>query len=155
MSIAWATTEYLLKHIKCKTIFATHYHELTELHSISSKIKNYQIGAKRYEDKIIFLHQLKPGGCDESYGIDVARLAGIPEEVIKRARSILSSLEVKEQKASKIRTRSKQKTLFERQNVEKVSESPLQKELEKIDPDKITPIDALLLLKKLKNSLED
>ncbi len=151
MSIAWATTEYLLKHIKCKTIFATHYHELTELHSISSKIKNYQIGAKRYEDKIIFLHQLKPGGCDESYGIDVARLAGIPEEVIKRARSILGSLELKEQKASKIRTRSKQKTLFERQNVEKVSESPLQKELKKIDPDKITPIDALLLLKKLKS----
>lgn len=154
MSIAWATTEYLLKHVKCKTIFATHYHELTELHSISSKIKNYQIGAKRYEDKIIFLHQLKPGGCDESYGIDVARLAGIPEEVIKRARSILGSLELKEQKASKIRTRSKQKTLFERQNVEKVSESPLQKELEKIDPDKITPIDALLLLKKLKSLSE-
>ncbi len=151
MSIAWATTEYLLKHIKCKTIFATHYHELTELHSISSKIKNYQIGAKRYEDKIIFLHQLKPGGCDESYGIDVARLAGIPEEVIKRARSILGSLELKEQKASKIRTRSKQKTLFERQNVEAVSESPLQKELKKIDPDKITPIEALLLLKKLKS----
>jgi len=176
MSIAWATVEYLLRHIKCKTIFATHYHELTELHSVSSKIKNYQIGAKRYEDQIIFLHQLKPGGCDESYGIDVARLAGIPEEVIKRARSILSSLELKEQKASKIRTHSKQKTLFgvsarlpaqsseevhppqsrdEPMRSPKVESVGLREELEKIDPDKITPIDALLFLKKLKSISKD
>ena len=112
MSIAWATIEWLLRQIGCKTLFATHYHELTELASISSKVKNYQIAVKRYEDRIIFLRQLRPGGCDESYGIDVAKLAGLPAPVIKRAKDILHSLELNERKASKTRTKAKQTNLF-------------------------------------------
>ncbi|MCK4353034.1 DNA mismatch repair protein MutS [candidate division WOR-3 bacterium] len=149
MSIAWATIEYLSRHIECKVLFATHYHELTELATLSSKIKNYQIAVKRYEDEIIFLRQLRPGGCDESYGIDVAKLAGLPENVIKRAKEILSSLKVNEQKASKLRAKSKQRDLFE-PTVRSEKPSPVLKELEKVDSDKLTPIDALLLIKKLK-----
>ncbi|MDI6840654.1 MAG: DNA mismatch repair protein MutS [bacterium] len=148
MSIAWATIEYLSNRIGCKTLFATHYHELTELATISSKIKNYQIAVKRYEDKIIFLRQLRPGGCDESYGIDVAKLAGLPQVVIKRAKEILHTLELNERKASKIRAKSKQVDLFE------LKEPPVLKELDKIELDKITPIDALLLIKKLKSLRE-
>lgn len=157
MSIAWATIEYLLRHVSCKTLFATHYHELTELTTISSQVKNYNIAVKRYEDKMIFLRQLRPGGCDESYGIDVAKLAGLPGIVIKRAKEILRTLEIEERKASKVRTKSKQRDLFESSPeppASLVSARQALKELEKVDPDKLTPIDALLLIKRLKSLSE-
>lgn len=95
LSIAWAVAEYLhdLGGTGVKTLFATHYHELIDLAKIKKKVKNYNIAVKEWNDEIIFLHQLVPGGTNRSYGIQVARLAGIPDKVIRRARKVLANVE--------------------------------------------------------------
>ena len=95
LSIAWAVIEYICEssNIKCKTLFATHYHELTKLENKIKGVKNYSIAVKKVDNNIIFLRKIIPGGADESYGIEVAKLAGIPNKVIDRAREILSHLE--------------------------------------------------------------
>lgn len=95
LSIAWAVAEYLLDHPSCRarTQFATHYHELTELAITRRGVRNYNVAVREYGDQIIFLRQIIPGGADKSYGIHVAKLAGLPEEVISRAKDILENLE--------------------------------------------------------------
>jgi DNA mismatch repair protein MutS len=93
VSIAWAVTEYIHDRLGSRTLFATHYHELTELSLILPAIKNYHIAVKEWGDKIIFTRQIISGGTDKSYGIHVARLAGLPKEAIKRSRQILEQLE--------------------------------------------------------------
>ncbi len=93
LSIAWAVAEYLATEIKAKTIFATHYHELNELASILDNVANYQVTVKEMADKIIFLHQVKPGGADKSYGIEAGRLAGLPPVVIDRAKQVMNQIE--------------------------------------------------------------
>lgn len=95
LSIAWAVAEYLhdTPGSRAKTLFATHYHELTELSMTRKGVKNYNVAVKEYGDQIIFLRQIVPGGTDKSYGIHVAKLAGLPNEVIKRAREVLENLE--------------------------------------------------------------
>ena len=93
VSIAWAVAEYIAQHIGSRTLFATHYHELTELSSLFSQIKNYNIAVREWEDEIIFLRRIVEGGTDKSYGIHVARLAGVPKEVVERAKTILANLE--------------------------------------------------------------
>lgn len=95
ISIAWAVAEYLHNHPTCRarTLFATHYHELTELALTCKGVKNYNVAVKEYGDQIIFLRQIVPGGTDKSYGIHVAKLAGLPNELINRAKEILENLE--------------------------------------------------------------
>ncbi len=93
LSIAWAVAEYLLDQPSCRTQFATHYHELTELALTRDGVKNYNVAVREYGDQIVFLRQIVPGAADKSYGIHVAKLAGLPEEVIRRAGSILENLE--------------------------------------------------------------
>ena len=93
LSIAWAVAEYLLEHPVCRTQFATHYHELTELALTRKGVKNYNVAVREYGDQIVFLRQIVPGAADKSYGIHVAKLAGLPVEVITRAREILENLE--------------------------------------------------------------
>lgn len=95
LSIAWAVAEFLhdLRGAGVKTLFATHYHELTELAAIKSRVKNFNIAVKEWNDEIIFLHKLVEGGTNRSYGIQVARLAGVPDKVIQRAKKVLSSIE--------------------------------------------------------------
>lgn len=93
LSIAWSVVEYITKKIKAKTLFATHYHELSELESKLKSVKNYRILIKETEDKIIFLRKIAEGSIDRSYGIQVANLAGLPEEVVKRAKDILKQLD--------------------------------------------------------------
>jgi DNA mismatch repair protein MutS len=93
LSIAWAVAEYLATEIKAKTIFATHYHELNELASLISNVANYQVTVKELSDRIIFLHQVTPGGADKSYGIEAGRLAGLPSSVIERARQVMGQIE--------------------------------------------------------------
>jgi DNA mismatch repair protein MutS len=92
LSIAWAVAEYLHK-VGAKTLFATHYHELTELAVMLPRVKNYNVAVREWHDQVIFLHKILPGGTDKSYGIQVARLAGLPKEVIARAKEVLSNLE--------------------------------------------------------------
>ncbi|HEY5060281.1 MAG TPA: DNA mismatch repair protein MutS, partial [Gemmatimonadaceae bacterium] len=93
VSIAWAVTEHLHEQVGCKTVFATHYHELTQLAGALPALRNYNVAVREAGDQILFLHRLQPGGADRSYGIEVGRLAGLPADVIARAREILSVLE--------------------------------------------------------------
>ena len=96
LSIAWAVIEYICKNIKCKTLFATHYHELTELEGQLEGVKNYKINVKEYNGSVIFLHKIVRGGALKSFGIEVAKLAGVPEKVIERAKDISNLLENKD-----------------------------------------------------------
>ena len=95
LSIAWSVIEYISKNnnLKCKTLFATHYHELTKLEGVIEGVKNYSVAVSEVDDNIIFLRKIVEGGADQSYGIEVAKLAGLPKEVINRAKEILSTLE--------------------------------------------------------------
>ncbi|NEP17558.1 MAG: DNA mismatch repair protein MutS [Leptolyngbya sp. SIO4C1] len=93
LSIAWAVAEHLASEIRARTIFATHYHELNELASILENVANYQVTVKEMPDRIIFLHQVQPGGADRSYGIEAGRLAGLPPSVIQRARQVMGQIE--------------------------------------------------------------
>ncbi len=94
LSIAWAVAEYLHDQIGCRTLFATHYHELTDLAQAKEAVENYNVAVREWKDEIIFLHKIMPGAADKSYGIQVARLAGLPKPVVERAKSILSHLEL-------------------------------------------------------------
>lgn len=93
LSIAWAVAEYLATDVQARTIFATHYHELNELASILTNVANYQVTVKELADKIVFLHQVRPGGADRSYGIEAGRLAGLPTSVIDRAKQVMGQIE--------------------------------------------------------------
>jgi DNA mismatch repair protein MutS len=93
VSIAWAVSEHLHERVGCKTIFATHYHELVQLADELVAVRNYNVGVREIGDQILFLHRLQPGGADRSYGIEVGRLAGLPAPVITRAREVLALLE--------------------------------------------------------------
>lgn len=105
LSIAWSVMEYLAKTLKTKTLFATHYHELTELEGILDGVKNYRINVKEFNNSIIFLRKIVRGGANKSFGIEVAELAGLPKEVVTRAREILHTLEENEiNKSSSLKT---------------------------------------------------
>lgn len=93
ISIAWALTEYLHERVGARTLFATHYHELNELADSFPRIKNYKVEVREYDDKVVFLHTVTPGFADHSYGIQVAQMAGLPEEITERAKTILHNLE--------------------------------------------------------------
>jgi DNA mismatch repair protein MutS len=94
LSIAWAVAEHLHDQIGCRTLFATHYHELTDLANTKTAVANYNVAVREWNEEIIFLHKILPGAADKSYGIQVARLAGLPKPVVERAKSILSHLEL-------------------------------------------------------------
>ena len=93
LSLAWSIAEYLHDQPRCRTMFATHYHELTELARTRRGVNNYNVAVREYGDEVIFLRQIVPGAADRSYGIHVARLAGVPDVVLERAKSILELLE--------------------------------------------------------------
>ena len=96
LSIAWSVAEYLHDFIRARTLFATHYHEMTELAVICPGVKNYNVAVREWNDQIIFLRKIQPGAADKSYGIQVARLAGLPREIVDRAKEILKNLEASE-----------------------------------------------------------
>ena len=155
LDIAWATVEYMTDKIGAKTLFATHYHELIELEKKIDGVKNYSIEVKEKGDEVIFLRKIIPGGADESYGIYVAKLAGIKKPVISRAKEILKYLEnvdlakkTIDQKRKKITTEEVQVDMFNYKMAEVVSS------LEKINLDELTPKDALEVLYKLKEKLD-
>jgi len=96
LSLAWSIVEFLHNQVGAKTLFATHYHELTELAARLPRIKNFNVAVREWHDQIVFLRKIVEGGTDKSYGIQVARLAGVPKEVLERAKQILSNLEESE-----------------------------------------------------------
>ena len=157
LAIAWATVEYISdkEKVGAKTLFATHYHELIELESKIEGVKNYSVEVKEKGDDVIFLRKITPGGADESYGIYVAKLAGIKRSVISRAKEILKYLEnvdlakkTIDEKRKKITTEEVQVDMFNYKMAEVTSM------LEKINLDELTPKDALEVLYKLKEKLD-
>ena len=152
LSIAWAVVEYMADKEKCgaKTLFATHYHELTELEEKYDGIKNYSIAVKENGEDIIFLRKIVPGGTDESYGIHVAKLAGVAKPVIKRANEILRNIERKSVLKTNKYENKKQDGQLDMYNY-KLAE--IAHELDKVDLNELTPISALNVLVKLKEKL--
>jgi DNA mismatch repair protein MutS len=149
LALAWATVEYLHAHVGARTLFATHYHELTILAEQLQKLKNLRVAIKESPQGIVFLHAIEDGPANKSYGIDVARLAGLPSKVIQRARQVL-----------------KQHERSERHNVAVETEAPLQMtmftplsqrildRLEETDVNSLTPLQALNLLEELKTEIK-
>ena len=139
MSLAWALVEYLANHKdRPRTLFATHYHELTTLEEQLRGVKNYTVAVEEKEDYVTFLYKVKRGSADKSYGIYVAKLAGIPKTIISRAEEILKMLEGSEEKKSPPKRKVIQPPLFA------IVEHPIIEELKNIDVDILSPIDALL-----------
>ena len=97
VSLAWAITEYLHDAVGCRALFATHYHELAQLAETLPRLRNYNVQVQELENDVIFLHKIAPGSADRSYGIHVARLAGVPEPVLERAEEVLATLECRQE----------------------------------------------------------
>ena len=142
LSLAWSIIEKLHNDINCKTLFATHYHELTTLERSLKKLSLKTLEAKEYNDEIIFLYNLVNGSANKSYGLEVAKLAGVPFDVIKRAKDILKSLESDYKIDDKLPLFNERK---EKEVVNKIS-----KKLNEIVPDSVSPIQALEILYELK-----
>ena len=160
LAIAWAVAEYLHDHSEHHplTLFATHYHELTDLEKTKPRVKNYNIAVKEWEDNIIFLRKIVPGGTSHSYGIQVARLAGLPDDVIGRAREVLANLEHNEldevgnptlaKDIGRGKSAEGQLTLFGPRP------SQVEEEIKALSLDALSPIEALNLLNRLKKKLQ-
>ena len=151
VAIAWAVTEHLHDHIGCKTIFATHYHELTQLTEELQHARNFNVAVRESGDDIVFLHRLEPGGADRSYGIHVGRLAGLPGEVVRRAWEILAMLEAGHHVVGvpmPPAVDAQQLALFP------PDEHPVLRELLTLDPNTMTPIEALAYLAELQRKVE-
>jgi len=152
MSIAWAVAECVAKNIGCRALFATHYHELIELSQSLPKIVNYQVAVKEWNGQILFLRKLIPGGASRSYGIEVARLAGLPESLLDRAREVLKGLEKIEGAAlagiASPRPPTPQMNLFA------PVQDPVLEELKNVEPDTMSPLEALNFLFELKKKIK-
>jgi DNA mismatch repair protein MutS len=163
LSIAWAVAEYLhdKQDVQAKTLFATHYHELTELELTMERIKNYHVSVKERKENIIFLRKIVPGASDQSYGIHVARLAGIPHTVIERAKEILFNLEKQELDDAGIPRiaygsssgRDKSQLLLFQDDREREFLEEMKQEIETWDLDTLSPLEALNLLSGLKDRI--
>jgi DNA mismatch repair protein MutS len=156
LAIAWAAIEYLHARVHAKTLFATHYFELTELAEQLSGVKNYHVSVKEAGGSVVFLRRVEPGAADRSYGIEVAKLAGLPNEVVVRAREVLAEHESSEHKLSGQLTpgssaeaeRPTQLTIFTPLS------QPVLEKLREVDLNRLTPLEALNLLAELKRQIE-
>ena len=157
ISIAWAITEYLHEHSSSpKVLFATHYHELNEMTNNFERIKNYNVSVKEYKDRVLFLRKLVPGGSAHSFGIHVAKMAGMPKYVINRASEKLKTLEkssrIQNNKSSKKESDKIQLSFFDLQDpvLEKIRD-----ELQEVNIDELTPVEALIKLNEIKRALKN
>jgi DNA mismatch repair protein MutS len=153
VAIAWAVTECLHNTIGCKTIFATHYHELTQLTEELAHVRNFNVAVREVGEEIVFLHRLEPGGADRSYGIHVGRLAGLPDHVVRRAWEVLRLLEAGHQVAKRPAPRPLDATqlgLFAHPKTD-----PLLLELDGLDVNTLSPLDALNRLAAWKQRRKD
>ncbi len=155
LALAWAITEHIANKIKCRTLFATHYHELTELAELFTNVKNCNVAVREWADEVVFLHKILPGGTDKSYGIHVAKLAGVPKSILERSKEILEELEntfAKEATGSHL---AKHKTKKPPQDILFVQKhkSVLDK-LASTDVNNLTPIDAINLLNQIKTEID-
>jgi DNA mismatch repair protein MutS len=157
LSIAWAVVEYLHEINNCRALFATHYHELTALAGRLDNVANVTMDVKEWRDEIIFLHKVRPGAADRSYGIQVAKLAGLPKAVTTRAAEVLVRLENSETKVANGEALLADLPLFAAARARlpvSDAEAALRRALAEIDPDELTPKSALETLYKLKDLVE-
>jgi DNA mismatch repair protein MutS len=160
ISIAWSITEYLHENesVAAKTLFATHYHELNELSEIFPRIKNYKVEVREYNDKVVFLHRVSAGRADHSYGIQVGQMAGLPLFVTNRAKEVLQNLESKELTPYEIRKEKLKNMAMKSENqinMFEIKDDKLRGEIDGIEIDKLTPIDALNKLNELKRKVKN
>lgn len=155
LAIAWAVAEHIVKQVRAKTLFATHYHELTALQQVHSGIFNLHVSARQTGDRIVFLRRVEAGSADRSYGIEVARLAGLPQVVLRRASEVLERLERERTAASDVRhhvegsSGTRQPTIFE------TLKDPISEELRSLKIDELTPLEALCLMYEWKAALDE
>ena len=156
LSIAWAVAEYIVDKEKCgaKTLFATHYHELIKLAETKPGVKNYSIAVKEKGEDIAFLRKIVPGGTDESYGVHVAKLAGVPNEVLKNANHILKGLERKSVLGEKKKEEENKKVAAGQLDLYNYKLAEIAQEVDKIDINTLTPIDALNWVVKIKEKMQ-
>jgi len=164
ISIAWSIAEYIHEHIQCKakTLFATHYHELNDMAAAMPRIKNFNVSIKEIGNKVLFLRKLVPGGSEHSFGIHVARMAGMPTEVVKRAEEILAQLEQSHNNSNLTdKTKEIAKKTSKENNLQLSFiqlDDPLleqiKQDLLKIDINTLTPIEALMKLNEIKQILK-
>ncbi len=158
LSLAWAITEHLHEQIGCRTLFATHYHELTQLADMLPQVANLNVAVREWDDSVVFLHRIVPGGADKSYGIHVARLAGIPTSVNERAKDILAQLEADHRDehdrptiappSGKNKKGDFQMTLFG------FADHPVIEQIKQLEIDNMSPLDALAYLQKAQTSIQ-
>ena len=149
LSIAWSVIEFLAQNIKAKTLFSTHYHELTELESTLEGVKNYKVTVRELNGSVVFLRKIARGGANRSFGIEVAALAGVPKEVTTRAKSILKALEKNDMLSGKWKI-----SEIEEEEPQKRPLSEVEQTLAETDLNTLAPIQALMLLGELKEKLE-
>jgi len=151
LSVAWSVVERINEACRCRTVFATHYHELTGMAELYPRVRNFQVAVKKWEDKVIFMHKIIAGGCDDSYGIEVARLAGLPRATINRAKQILKLLESGKFNQSELGAglyqEKVQTSLFD------PKASVVEDELRSADIENMTPVEAFDFLRRLKDKL--
>jgi DNA mismatch repair protein MutS len=145
LSIAWSVVEFISQNIKAKTLFATHFHELSELEGIVPGVSNYSITVKEMADTVVFLHKIVRGGTDKSFGIEVAKLAGVPSDVTDRAKAIMQALIEKDEGILGVRNRKQSEKTFERDD--------LIEALRDVNLDNMTPLDSLKLLSDIKHKI--
>ncbi len=149
LAIAWATSEYILSNkTGCKTLFATHFHELTQLEHMLKGVKNYSVGVREVGNSVIFLHHIKPGGADKSFGIEVAKLAGLPGELTQRAKLLLAGLE--EHGELTLHMIDTTKT----PEIKSVDHTKIINRIKYTDTNAITPFEAMCLVMELKEEIE-
>jgi DNA mismatch repair protein MutS len=153
VSLAWAITEYLHGQVGAKTLFATHYHELTQLADLLPGVANFSVAAQEHDDRIVFLHTLVPGKADRSYGIEVARLAGMPQPVLARAREILATLEGS-RTAESLAIEHREPAPAAPPRADAAS-ADVAERIRSVDLDRTTPLDALNLLAELRRALRE
>ena len=154
LALAWAITEHLATKVTCRTLFATHYHELTELAELFANVRNLNVAVREWMDEVVFLHRILPGGTDKSYGVHVAKLAGIPKSILRRSQEILEELEstfAKEATGDRLARHKTKEPEGDALFVQK-HKSVLDR-LATIDLDNLTPLEAINLLNQIKTEI--
>ena len=160
LSLAWSVIEYIADKLECFTLFATHYHELTQITQLDTRIKNYCVSVIENNDEVIFLHKIKRGSADRSYGIQVAKLAGMPKKLLQRAKQIMKDLENSKHTVIGLDTHSKRLSVKSQQNslinlkTKNNSNSAILEKLAELDPNQLSPMEALRELAKLRKLLD-
>ncbi|MDE7372597.1 MAG: DNA mismatch repair protein MutS, partial [Clostridia bacterium] len=156
LSIAWAVLEYITKNLRAKTLFATHFHELTELDDLDG-IKNYRVLISQSGENIVFLHKIASGGASQSFGVEVASIAGVCKPVIERAKSIMHSLEEdsKRRDTNEMLLSSTKNNVTAQIGLFDTHDSKVEQQIRDTDVNNLTPLQALTILTDLKKQLED